>query len=95
MAQQAIAQEERPRETDEIAASIRALLEEGQRRLACAVFPCPVDGKPGKYMGDVGSYQIVVPVFVCEDGHRFSVRLDLDNATKLLPDHGGTPNPDK
>src|SRR3989344_3548078 len=79
-------------EGEQAAARIRALFEEGKKRLEAMTFPCPVDGKSGSYTGDVGSFQIVVPVFQCPDGHKFSVRIDSNNATKLLPNQGWTPS---
>jgi hypothetical protein len=74
-----------------LAARVRAANEESRKGLEHMTFPCPVDGKMGTYSRDIGTYQMVVPVFKCPDGHEFSVRLDLNNATKLLPAQGSTP----
>lgn len=80
-------------EGDKLIATYRAMREEGIRRFEATPFPCPVDGKPARYTGDVGSLQIVVPVYQCPDGHTFSVRITSQgNLTKLLSPQGSTPN---
>lgn len=79
--------------TDPVVAKYRAIREEGQKIFESSTFPCPVDGKPASYAGLTGTYQIVVPVFQCPDGHKFSVRtIGQKKATKLLPNQGFTPN---
>lgn len=78
----------------QIAEKYRRIREEGRRVFETeTTFPCPEDGQPGYYFGDVGTYQIVVPVFKCPDDHKYSVRtIEEKKAIKLLPDQDFTPN---
>ena len=62
----------------------RNLFEERKRRLETTTFSCPVDGKQSKFMKMTGSFQTIVPVFKCPDGHTFSVRSTSQGQVTML-----------
>jgi hypothetical protein len=70
-------------EQEKLIARYRAERQEGLRRFEAVTYPCPIDGKPGKYSGTVGTFQIVVPVFECPSGHSFSMRSMGDGTTGI------------
>jgi hypothetical protein len=79
---------------EQIAADIRRINAEGRKRVERFTPPCPVDGLPAKYYGEIGSFKLVVSVYQCPNSHTFSWRFDLGKGG-LLPTQGDTPRTDK
>ncbi|GEM_PF-5044250 len=60
--------------TDELKESLEKTkknIAESKEWFESQILPCPIDGKPSKFVRYEGSYTRVMGIFKCEDGHEF------------------------